>query len=178
MGNGDSSFYDVIKWEFSRKHIWFSIFLRPEGDWFNSKQRATTLLMLIFNTVTVSAVLIEQEQKIGLGSELSWIIVTNLFVFPVPFLVLRLFGWRHENRDGDFVDEEHEGKVTKAVLAAGNIQGMSRTEQLQIRRYHPLGAASFPYSELYSKGYDRMGSSAASRQEGKQSLVLPRHNSF
>eukprot|EP00466_Bigelowiella_natans_P014834 jgi/Bigna1/126119/aug1.2_g827 len=128
------SFGEVFSWELSRKHIWISIFLRPEGDWFNSKQRLTGLLLLIINTIIVSAFMIEQKQEIGaLSPEISWIVMTNLLVFPVPFFVFKLFGWRHENRGEDFEDEEKERQI-KAVLTAGRIPGMSRSEQHKIKR--------------------------------------------
>lgn len=85
----------------------------------------------------------------GLKDLLCFLNVVISNIVQAPFICFRLFGWKHENRAGDFEDEHHENEVnfnpenvrfekpdpqvTKAVLSSGNILGMSRTEQLRVR---------------------------------------------
>jgi len=75
-------------WGLRRKHPWFSIYGRHHGDYINSVKRASILLCLLFNTMAICALLLDQDQKLPfLSSNLANAFVSMAFCFPVPFLM-------------------------------------------------------------------------------------------
>eukprot|EP00466_Bigelowiella_natans_P008263 jgi/Bigna1/78627/fgenesh1_pg.56_\ len=82
------AFRKMVTWGFRRRHPWFSIFYRHHGDYISSTKRASILLCLLFNTMAVCALLIDQEQQLPfLSGRLSTAFVSMAFCFPVPFVM-------------------------------------------------------------------------------------------
>jgi len=85
------NFFLMTAWGFRRTHPWFAIFFRHRGDYISSVKRATILVTLLFNTMAVVALLMDQEQNLfGMNTELANSIVAMAFCFPVPFLITML----------------------------------------------------------------------------------------
>lgn len=79
-------------WGLRTKHPWFSLFGHHKGDYVNTVKRTSILFCLIFNAMTICALLFGQEQSLPfLSGPLSVAVVTVLLSLPVPFLLIRIF---------------------------------------------------------------------------------------
>ncbi len=86
------NFKEVICWGFGRRHPWVSICLRDNGDFIDSFKRVVILAVLVFNTMAVCVLLLDQDQKLfGLPKNIAISLVAMAFSFPMPFVVAKLF---------------------------------------------------------------------------------------
>ncbi|GAB5358680.1 hypothetical protein AAMO2058_000479100 [Amorphochlora amoebiformis] len=87
-----SNFHLVTKWGMQRGHPWISTFARHPGDFMTSTKRLTILAVLLFNTMTITALLMGQKQKLGfLSVRISIALVSMMFAFPIPSAVTFIF---------------------------------------------------------------------------------------
>lgn len=93
--NGERSMDNLthmVKWKMKRNHPWISIYWRPEGDYYISLKRLSVVVVLIYNSLTVSFLIAGQDQQIlflkGFFAESIFIM---MLTFPVPALLAYLF---------------------------------------------------------------------------------------
>mmetsp|Transcript_36090 Transcript_36090/g.61033 ORF Transcript_36090/g.61033 Transcript_36090/m.61033 type:complete len:1900 (+) Transcript_36090:65-5764(+) len=85
-------FRDAACWGARRRHPWFAVFCRHAGDFITSAKRVTILVVLLFNTMTLCALLFDQSQRLPfLSEEFSISIVAMLMAIPVPSIIMLLF---------------------------------------------------------------------------------------
>eukprot|EP00466_Bigelowiella_natans_P019506 jgi/Bigna1/144407/aug1.87_g19115 len=83
------SYKTSLQWAFEKKHTWTAVLLRHSGDYLTSTKRTIILLVLLVNSMTVLALLLEQEAKVlFLSSRSSLAIVAMMMSFPVPMLMI------------------------------------------------------------------------------------------
>jgi hypothetical protein len=91
-GRSALNYVELVKWGVKRRHPWFSLCLRPDGDYMTSTKRLTILLVLLLNMTLVCSLLVGQEQKLPFVSgDFANALVAVLFSFPVPFIFSKLF---------------------------------------------------------------------------------------
>lgn len=128
------SFRRLLAWHLSRNHTWFSIFMRPSGDWMTSTARATLLLLVLFNTVAVSALFMGQTQRIGsMPADVANMLVTFSFAFPIPFFVIKLFGWSSSTNRA-YVHEASRRRKIVDIMERSERDGRDKKEARRVRR--------------------------------------------
>jgi len=84
-----------MKWSIRQKHPWLSIVLHHKGDHLISTKRTIVLSVLLFNCMGVLVLLMGQEQSLPfLSGAAAAAVVSAMFSFPVPFIVVTFFN-RH-----------------------------------------------------------------------------------
>jgi len=84
--------YFGAKWVLRRKHPWFAVFARPDGDYMNAQKRLLLLTVIILNSAAVCALLLGTSQSISILTGPAAVgLVTCLMAFPVPFCLIWLF---------------------------------------------------------------------------------------
>merc|ERR1712023_359348 len=72
-----------MKWVLRRKHPWFAVFARPEGDYMNTQKRLLLLVVIILNSAAVCALLVGTSQSVSVLSGPAAVgLVTCLMAFP------------------------------------------------------------------------------------------------
>ena len=88
-------FGEAAKWGLRRRHTWLSACFRPRGDFMTSQKRVLVLLVLLLNSATVCALLVDTDQRLPfLSPGVSAAVVACALAFPVPFL----FGYIFDRR--------------------------------------------------------------------------------
>eukprot|EP00466_Bigelowiella_natans_P003403 jgi/Bigna1/133872/aug1.23_g8580 len=81
-----------VKWVLRRKHPWFAVLARPNGDYMNAQKRLLLLTVIILNSAAVCGLLLGTSQSVSiLPGPAAVGLVTCLLAFPVPFCLIWLF---------------------------------------------------------------------------------------
>eukprot|EP00466_Bigelowiella_natans_P019868 jgi/Bigna1/137145/aug1.37_g11853 len=99
---GDRNWKNTVrhtKWAVRSRHVWLAVVTRHAGDYMTGLKRWTILMTLLFNGLTIVALLVGQEQSLpGVTSTFATSLVAALFGFPVPFIATTVFK-RHPPKD-------------------------------------------------------------------------------
>ena len=99
-------------WDLRRRHPWCSICCRHPGDFLTYTKRCTVLIVLVFNMMTVCALLLGTKQRFGpVPPTLGSAVVAVILAFPVPYFLNWAF------RRG--TPPEYSVSILKAGAAAG-----------------------------------------------------------
>ena len=124
-----------VKWRLMHDNIWVSTFFPRKGDWLSSKARLTVGLVLFLTATAVGALLMGQEQTIWiLPPDVAKMIVVAAVGLPIPIVILKLFGLKHEKMAKRFQQSAETHTAASRVVARSRRAGLDVKDARHRRR--------------------------------------------